>query len=175
MDSRLAFSCFIAKHAQLKGQVLELCNKSINYRQLDSGPFQELSTKIMKWANELEEYVQCSTSYAPSVSPVQRSILDVLKHEIILSLHRPLLTALKSSSDYRFAMQLCIEASRVLILNLYPAVITTRPPSVTTRDSRIGETEMISWPFLTWSVWISAFFVLFAAAEKEILPQAAIE
>ena len=175
MDGRLAFNCFIAKHARLKGQVIELCNKSINHRQFDTGPFQDLSIAIAKWTNELEEYIQFSAGRTSSFSCMQQCILDALKQEIMLSLNRPLLTAPKSSSEYRASLQTCIKAARSLILDLHQAMFQKQSSSTLPQSSRTTTSYFVFWPFLTWSVWISTFFALFAAVEKEMVPLTAMK
>ena len=175
MDSRLAFNCFIAKHARLKGQVIELCNKSINHRQFDTDPFQDLSIKIAKWTNELEEHVQFATSQAFALSKVQLTILDTLKQEIILSLNRPLLTGPKPSSEYRAALQTCIKAARSLTLDLHRAMISEQSAAKLPPRSENMTSDFVFWPFLTWSVWISAFFVLYATVESEMVPSTAVK
>ena len=175
MDDRLAFSCFIARHARLKGQVIELCNKSISHRPTDTEPFQILNIEITKWTNEVEEYIECHTPQVTSLSPTQRSVLRALKHETIISLNRPLLTAAKSSSEYSAAMQTCISASRSLIVELHRGILPNQIASSSSLDSASFSPNFIAWPFITWSVWMSAFFVLFAGIEKEISRDAAVK
>jgi hypothetical protein len=175
MDDRLAFNCFIAKHAQLKGQVIELCNKSINHRQFGTGPFQDLSIAIAKWTNELEEHIQFSAARTSPLRCMQQSVLNALKQEIMLSLNRPLLTAPKTSSDYRASLQTCIKAARSLILDLHQTMFPDQSASTVRQDFGASTSHFMFWPFLTWSVWISAFFVLFAAVEKEMVPFTAVK
>ena len=175
MDDRLAFSHFVTKHARIKGQVIELCNKSISHRQTDTGSFQKLNIEIMKWTNEVEEYIECRAPQVTSLGPTQRSILSALKHEIIISLNRPLLTASKSSSEYSAAMQTCISASRSLIDELHQRTFPKHIVSTSSLNSASVIPIFISWPFMTWSVWIGAFLILFAGIEKEISQGAAIK
>jgi hypothetical protein len=175
MDDRLAFSCFIAKHARLKGEVIELCNKSISHRQSDIESFQRLNIRIAKWTNEVEEHIECRAPRPTSLGPTQRLTLDALKHEIIISLNRPLLTAAKSSSEYSAAMQTCISASRSLIVELHQGLSRNDIVLTSSLNAASVMPSFLFWPFWTWSVWISAFLILFAAVEKEVSQIAAVK
>lgn len=150
--------CICAKHSGIKGRVLELCNKSINYRQLDMDEVHAVRTEIAKWANNVEGTLD---SYDPggsslSFDALHSLILDVLKHESIIALNRPLLTGERPSESYDSALQACISSSRSIIKSL----------------ARHASSAPLAWPSFTWAAWMSGFIVLYAAVEGE-LPAAA--
>lgn len=155
MDSRLRLLCLVAKHSRIKGEILELCNKSINYRNLDTMEVARVRTLITKWANDVDSVLEDDSS---PVSPLHELILAVLKDESVIALNRPLLTGEKTSESYSSALQACIASSRSIIKIL----------------ARHGGEIPLAWPSFTWATWMSGFIVLYTATEGELPMKVAI-
>jgi hypothetical protein len=88
-------------------------------------------------------------------------VLVVSQHELIISLNRPLLALEKHTSEYSAALQICIRASRAIIMILHQYLRThasQRPP----------DQVPLLFPSFTWCVWQSSFIVLHAALEGEM-------
>lgn len=152
MDSRLNLLCLCSRHSRIKGHVLELCNKSINYRNLDTAEVGRIQTMIAKWANDVESLLDGNASSNPPIDDLHQLMLDVQKDETIIALNRPLLTGERMCESYDSALQACISSSRSIIKSL----------------SRKAGSIPLVWPSFTWAAWMSGFIVLYAAVEGEL-------
>lgn len=164
MDTRLNTLNLLARHASMKGQIMELRNKSIHQRTTDRDLAILISAKIDKFGNDLQYAIDAVEHDALNrVNTLHETVLLVSQHELIISLHRPLLALEKHTSEYMASLQACIRSSRaiVTILNQY----------LRTRDIRQSSETPVApllWPSLTWCVWMSSFIVLHAALEGEM-------
>lgn len=152
---------FLARHGEIVGLVMELRNKSISYRQADTEQATRCSTKIAKWSNDVDGFLDSEEAYA--LSDFHHTVLTVLKGESIIALNRPLL-ATKVKPDYDAALHACISAARSIIATLHRYLLKI---SSTVSEGR-DEVTPLAWPSFTWSVWMSAFIALYAALEDEM-------
>lgn len=152
MDPRLMLLCLCAKHSTIKGRVLELCNKSINHRNLDMAEVSRVRTMIAKWANDVDSTLDHGVGSPASLEPLQELTLNILRDESIIALNRPLLTGERTSESYESALQACIASSRSIIKAL---------------ARHAGRTPLV-WPSFTWAAWMSGFIVLYAVVEGEL-------
>ncbi|KAH0276766.1 hypothetical protein KCU91_g3649, partial [Aureobasidium melanogenum] len=169
IDDRLITLDFLTKHASIKGQIVELRNKSIHQRTADRDLATLIGARIDKWANDLQ-YVLDAAEYDGSscFSALHETVLLVSQHELIISLNRPLLALEKHTPEYMAALQTCIRASKSIISALRKYLFYR----VNQRAQETSTTPLL-WPSLTWCVWMSAFIVLHAAIEGEMPKQVA--
>ncbi|CAD0084583.1 unnamed protein product [Aureobasidium vineae] len=164
MDDRLRTLNFLTKHASIKGQIVELRNKSIHQRTANRDLATLIGARIGKWANDLQYVLDAADHDEPGqFSTLHEVVLLVSQHELIISLNRPLLALERHTPEYMAALQTCIRASDTIITTLYRYVFF--------RLVQRGEgpsTAPLLWPSLTWCVWMSAFIVLHAAIEGEM-------
>lgn len=164
MDDRLRTLNFLTKHASIKGQIVELRNKSIHQRTANRDLATLIGARIDKWANDLQYNLDAAEHNEPGrFGTLYEVILLVSQHELIISLNRPLLALQKHTPEYMAALQACIRASNTIISALhkylfYRLIQRTEGPS----------TAPLLWPSLTWCVWMSSFIVLHAAIEGEM-------
>jgi hypothetical protein len=155
---------FLVRHAEIKGLIVELCNKSINHRQADSNASTEINAKMNKWRNDLETILDSAHDHRPILNKYHGTTLSVLQHECTIILNRPLLAMAKDTSDYKAALQSCIGASRAIIGILHKYL--TQVPN----DNQRNSTPLL-WPSFTWAAWQSAFIATYAAMEGELPKQ----
>lgn len=188
-DDRLRFQGYLAKHAKIKGMILELRNKSIFHSHQNSDRATFINAEISKWWNEVHDpaaesefdtpgngHSRDSTQCSVELRPLHRSLLYVLKHEAIISLNRPLLTRHKSSSDYNAAFQICIASSRSIISALRRHMILSSNENASSpNDKGDPASHVLVWPSFTWVVWMSCFTLMYAALEKQFPVEAALK
>ncbi|THW46926.1 hypothetical protein D6D21_03657 [Aureobasidium pullulans] len=164
MDDRLRVLNFLTRHASIKGQIMELRNKSVHQRTANRDQATLISARIDKWANDLQYTLETSEhGETGDVNKLHQAILLVLQHESAISLNRPLLALERHTSEYMAALQTCIRASRSTITILHGYLKNT-----TMQDISSSTPAPLLWPSLTWCVWMSAFIVLHAAIEGEM-------
>ncbi|KAG9570946.1 hypothetical protein KCU71_g341, partial [Aureobasidium melanogenum] len=169
IDDRLITLDFLTKHASIKGQIVELRNKSIHQRTADRDLATLIGARIDKWANDLQ-YVLDAAEYDGSscFNALHETVLLVSQHELIISLNRPLLALEKRTPEYMAALQTCIRASKSIISTLRKYLFHR-----VNRRAQETSTAPLLWPSSTWCVWMSAFIVLHAAIEGEMPKQVA--
>ncbi|KAL6237058.1 hypothetical protein BDW75DRAFT_94100 [Aspergillus navahoensis] len=162
-DHRLRLLSHLAKFASLRGRIIELRNKSISHREDSMDATQALHGELTHWWNDVYEDVYSlddddadNTTILTPIAPFHRTLLIVLRHEAIISLNRPLLTAEAASPEYRTALQICIESSRSLLTTLRQYLAESS-----------GSSVPLIWPSFTWAVWMSCLILIYAAWEGE--------
>ncbi|KAL4873596.1 hypothetical protein BDV12DRAFT_81093 [Aspergillus spectabilis] len=160
-DHRLRLLGHLAKFARVRGRIIELRNKSIIHRE-DSIDATEVHGELTHWWNEVYddvhpiEHDDTDTTTCVSIEPFHRLLLVILRHEAIISMNRPLLAAEASSSEYRTALQICIESSRSILTTLRQYLSSKNDTSIP-----------LVWPSFTWAVWMSCLILIYAAWEGE--------
>lgn len=137
----------------------------MHYVQKDPDQATAIAAHLAHWWNAVEELNDAEGTQR--ISAYHLTILTLLKHESVISLHRPILAASRRGVDYDAALQLCIGAARSIITLLYTA-ISDGEEGPERRDSLC-----LLWPSCTWAIWISTF-VLFYAANNHQLPQSVV-
>lgn len=162
----------LSKHAKLRGMILELRNKSINYRRDGSGRALRVQAELRRWANEVYDLTSTHSLLQGGsedgdhplsdahMSSSQRVLLVILQQELILSFYRPLLVSDLDTPSSQAAFQECINASKVIIDTASEASQTSAGNEVDLRHS------YLLWPSLTWSIWMSCFVLTYAAIER---------
>lgn len=164
MDVRLKTLNFLARHASMKGQIMELRNKSIHQRTTNRDLATLIGAKIDKFGNDIQYVIDAfERDDLDRFTILHETVLLVSQHELIISLNRPLLALEKHTPEYAAALQTCIRASRAVIAILHQYLHTQ-----TIRRSPSTCGIPLLWPSLTWCVWISSFIVLHAALEGEM-------
>ncbi|KAL5334823.1 fungal-specific transcription factor domain-containing protein [Aspergillus crustosus] len=160
-DHRTRLLGHLAKFSRVRGRIIELRNKSIIHRE-DSIDATQVHGELTHWWNDVYDDVHPIEHYdneatkPTSIEPFQRLLLVILRHEAIISMNRPLLAAEASSSEYRTALQICIESSRSILTTLRQYLTSTTNASVP-----------LVWPSFTWAVWMSCLVLIYAAWEGE--------
>ncbi|ETI27667.1 hypothetical protein G647_00116 [Cladophialophora carrionii CBS 160.54] len=166
-DGRLRLLTLIAKHAEIRGLIMELRNKRVEYRAEGWDKAVLINAKLTQWWNQVEDSIEQAELHDTPLSDLHQTVLKVLKHESVISLNRPLLAASKTSANYAAALQSCISASKSIIKALNMVAHSVMPaynPPDRTRNPHFP----MFWPSFTWSIWMSAFIILYAALESEI-------
>ncbi|KAH6900603.1 fungal-specific transcription factor domain-containing protein [Thelonectria olida] len=172
---RLQLLTYLAKHARIRGLILELRNKSIQQRQDTADRTAFVQTELAKWSNEIQDVVEeeeegdhSSDSEAhspPKLSPSHRLMLLVLKHESAICLNRPGLASDPSSPSYSSAFQACISAAKSICILLKRH---RKRYKLKTDGSGKRLALPLLWPSFTWAVWISLFVLIHAAIENQV-------
>lgn len=149
----------LARHYTIRGQIIELRNKSLHYVQRDPDQATAITAQLSQWWNDVEEFHDSEEDNYTSVYHI--TVLTVLKHEAIISLNRPALAASRQGPAYDAALQYCIGSARAIITTLHKA-ITPRG------NSQKTESLSLMWPSFTWAVWISTFILFHAASSNHI-------
>jgi hypothetical protein len=122
----------------------------------EANPMSNINTKLTRWWNEVEDYLEQNESHRPSMSDFHQLILSVLRHESILASNRSVLAGAKSNITYDEALHNCIASARGALNMLHKAISTQ------------GLSVPLLWPSFTWAAWISAFLLLHAAEEGQV-------
>jgi len=166
-DRRLQLLVFLAEHAQLRGSIIELRNKRVEERDKSPDTAVFINARLISWWNEVEDFLDQQEFDDTSTSSLHKVILESLKHESVIMLNRPLLALPKSTASYAGAIHACIGAAKSLLTTLHSLV--HRTPS---NNQPIPHVPMM-WPSFTWATWMSAFIVLYGAAEGKVTTQVA--
>ena len=159
-DDRLRLSSLVARHYTIRGQIIELRNKSLHYVQKDPDRATAITAKLTHWWNDVEDF-QDTEDY-DHLTSYHRTILTILKHESVISLNRPTLAASNQGHAYDVALQQCIGSARAIITTLHKA---SNPRNA----SEPGSTALsLLWPSCTWAVWISTFILFHAASNQHV-------
>ncbi|ENH69545.1 Transcriptional activator protein acu-15 [Fusarium oxysporum f. sp. cubense race 1] len=167
---RLQLLTFVAKHARIRGLILELRNKSMLQRQDTADRAAFVQAELAKWFNEIQDAVEeddlaDTGATAPAISEHHKVMLLVLKHESAICLNRPGLASEHPSSSYSSAFQACISAAKSILIILKKH--RNRHQLSVESTSAKSQTPLL-WPSFTWSIWISAFVLIHAAFEKQV-------
>lgn len=157
-DDRLHLLDLLARHSEIRGEIMELRNKSMHFIQKDPDQGTAIAAKMSQWWNKVEDFNDPDDHQ--SRSAYHSTVLTVLNHESIISLYRPILSASRKDSTYDAALQQCIGSARCIITTLHGAINTKAPNS--------PEALSLLWPSFTWAVWISTFILFYAANGKHI-------
>lgn len=162
----LLFLTLHAKHARLRGLILELRHKSIAIRYDTTERAMLVQSELLRWVNDVHERTADrvdieSTGLQHTVSPVsrsQRTLLSLMYHESVITLNRPLLASETKSPASQAAFQACVSASRSILDTVIMMGQHEDGPSFS---------SISVWPLLTWSVWMSCFILTYAALQGE--------
>jgi hypothetical protein len=166
-DDRLDLLEFLSHHADVRGSIMELRNRS-TLKDLSNEDDQalDIDAEHSRWWNIVDEYLS-NAEQTQTITKAHQVTLIVLRFESILALHRSILATSKKSSFYNAALQRCISASRSIINTLHSAL-----RGYGAFDGSPGqdgyETTPLLWPSFTWAVWMGTFIVIFAATEDQI-------
>lgn len=152
-DAVLFLLGHVARHARIRGLILELRNKSIATRQDTADRASYVHAELAKWSNEIQDAVEEETE--PGLSPGHRVLLLLLKHESTIALNRPMIASDPASAAYSAALQNCIFAAKSIFI-------------VVKRHQSQPSAAPLLWPSFTWALWISAFILAYAAFEKQV-------
>lgn len=171
-DKRLQLLTYMAKHARIRGLILELRNKSINVRQDTAERAIAVQTELAKWSNEIQDTVEESEltdglvdESGPGISPSHRLVLLLSKYESTISLNRPMMASDPSSPLWLSAMQACISAAKSICITMKRYSAHNRTPADQTRRTLAAP---MLWPAFIWATWVSAFVLAYAAFQQQM-------
>ncbi|KAH6695014.1 fungal-specific transcription factor domain-containing protein [Plectosphaerella plurivora] len=173
-DNRLLLFTSLAKHARIRGLILELRNKSISSRHDNAEQASYVQAELAKWSNEIHDLVDDHDGFsdggptespAPSIRPNHRLYLLLLKHESTISLNRPMMTSDPLGATYAAALQECIFAAKSIL-----STLRKHTSQFKVQEDPGGDRlrQPMLWPSCTWAIWISAFVLIFAAVEGQL-------
>lgn len=166
---------YLAKHARIRGLILELRNKSLTSRQDTADRAAYVQAELAKWTSEIHDAINAdgddeplddSTRQArPMLSPSHRILLESLQQESVICLNRPLMASDTGSALYTSALHNCIGASRSIIRSL-----RKHQSDYQCREGGSNHrlTFPIVWPSFTWALWMSCFILVFGAFEGHL-------
>lgn len=159
---KLQLLVHIAKHARIRGLILELRNKSINNRQDTEERTSFVHLEFSKWCNEVQDIIENDCPESSLISTSHRLVLLLLKHESTICLYRPGMAGIPSGTGYSSALQACVAAAKSIFIAL-------RKHLHQNGLQQQGRLEIpLLWPSSTWTIWISAFVLLHAASEGQV-------
>ncbi|XPS72591.1 hypothetical protein M3J09_004756 [Ascochyta lentis] len=166
-DDRLDLLDFLAKHAEIRGSIMELRNRTaLKHDCQDDGQALTVETEHAKWWTTVDEYLSDDQHVQNIIKPHQITLI-VLRFETVLALHRSILGNPKHDTVFNAALQRCITASRSIVNTLHKAL-----KGFGAFDGSPGqrgyESTPLLWPSFTWAVWMSSFVIVFAAIEKQL-------
>jgi hypothetical protein len=137
---------FVARESRLRGEIIELRNKSLHYVGFPPDRATAITAKLTQWWNEIENWND--GEHDQRLPAYHLTILKLLKHESIISLHRPILAASRRGAEYDAALQLCVGSARSIITLLHDAI---KP-----KDNSMASygSMTLLWPSCTWAVWV---------------------
>lgn len=162
-DSRLNLLSFLARHAEIRGSIMQLRNTSTASAEAGTDHTVVINTTLTKWWNEVDECLESNddNSGSPVLSPFHQITLAVLRQESVIALNRSILGGQTKLSAYDEALHNCIGAARAVINTLHKALNGGQA-------SAGSPITPLLWPSFTWAVWMSAFLLIHAAAEDQI-------
>lgn len=161
-DGRLQLLVFLSQHAQLRGSIIELRNKRVQERDKNPDVAILINARLTQWWNEVEDFFDQSEPASSTISRLHKAVLETMKHESVIMLHRPMLALPKTAASYASAIHACIGAAKSLLSVLDSLIEEPRPG-----ESATSGATMI-WPSFTWAVWMSAFILLYATTEGNV-------
>ncbi|KAK5046909.1 hypothetical protein LTR84_007263 [Exophiala bonariae] len=174
VDGRLRILTLLSKHAQIKGLIMELRNKSVAQRADSLERAMTINAKLTQWWNNVEDSIEQADMQDMPFTTLHKAVFKVLKHESIIALNRPLLTASKKTASYAGALHTCIAASKSIITVLHSLVAPINESTTTSPGQGLKLFLPMFWPSFTWAVWMSAFIMLYAAMENQVETQIAV-
>ncbi|KAK2608760.1 hypothetical protein QQS21_002749 [Conoideocrella luteorostrata] len=167
----------LAKHARIRGLIVELRHKSINNRQETATKSMYVQAELAKWSNDVQDDIEDeegedgnrNAEADPLISDRHRLLLDLLKNESTICLNRPLMALVADTPSYSSALQACISAARC-ISSAMRKHIGHNEFSGNNEDTQISTRliEPLVWPSVTWAVWISAFVLVHATFNNQV-------
>lgn len=166
LDGRLQVLSFLARHAQIRASIIELRNKNIEERDRSPDTATFITARLTQWWNEVEDFLDQLETL--EISDFHRVVLETTKHESIIMLNRPLLALPKHTAGHASAIHACISAAKSLLICL-----TSRTSNDIPSSSHKPHLALV-WPSFTWGAWMSAFILLYGAAEGKVGHTAAV-
>ncbi|KAF3031505.1 hypothetical protein E8E12_001478 [Didymella heteroderae] len=165
-DDRLDLIDFLARHADIRGSIMQIRNKASVRDQYDDGQALSIETEHAKWWTLVDEHLS-DHALTRSISKPHQVTLMVLRFETILALHRSILGNPKHDTVFNAALQRCITASRSIINTLHKALKGFGAFDGSPGQNGYESTPLL-WPSFTWAIWMSTFIVMFAASEGQL-------
>ncbi|KAJ5493381.1 hypothetical protein N7539_002127 [Penicillium diatomitis] len=161
-EPRLVLFSHLARFAQVRGLILELRNKSIYHSNATPAEVSRVNGEIAKWWNQAyddvysaEDGADTQVSTPSTLRRCHQLLLEVLRHEAIISMNRPVLAVERPNPEYKLALQVCIASSRSLLLALKNHLSSAFDAP-------------LAWPSYTWITWIACLILMYASWEGEI-------
>jgi hypothetical protein len=166
-DTRLDLLDFLARHASIRGSIMELRNQHALDKSFEEAEaLMDVDAEHTKWWNHVDENLS-DNERTLSITKPHQVMLIVLRFETVIALHRSVLATSKKNSTYNAALQRCISASRSVINTLHKALNGFGAFDGSPGHSGYQSTPLL-WPSFTWAVWMSTFIIIFAATEKQV-------
>lgn len=137
-DDRLRLISLVARQYTIRGQIIELRNKSLHYIERDPDKATAITARLAQWWNDVEEFHDTDNDQGSSA--YHRVVLTILRHESIISLNRPILAASRHGHAYDAALQQCIGSARAIITTLHRACMPVNGRDLGT------DTLALLWP-----------------------------
>ncbi|RAR10928.1 hypothetical protein DDE82_000900 [Stemphylium lycopersici] len=172
-DDRLDLLDYLARHANIRGSIMQTRHKSALHGSVNEvDEALEVEAEHTRWWNMVDEHLS-NDEQTQTISKTHQVTLIVLRFESILALHRSMLATTKKNAAYNAALQRCISASRSIINTLHRALRGFGAFDGSPGQHGYERTPLL-WPSFTWAVWMSAFIILSAATEGQVTREIAL-
>ena len=121
---------------------MELKHKCIQHTRRETDQSTMITSQLSKLANDIGEFIDLDEVEPPTFSSYHKSLLEIMYHEAVISLNRPIIASKKSGPSYDAALQQCIASARFIITALHNAI---KPASAESQRS-----FSLLWPSFTW-------------------------
>ncbi|KAK9458440.1 hypothetical protein V1511DRAFT_43710 [Dipodascopsis uninucleata] len=147
--SPIIVSVAFSEYCHLVGETIEIFNKSIHVRHVDNEKVQEIKSRVEFWKNTLHDGLM-NRRNDEAITFENSCFFSTLYHHLTILIHRPRLSLSMDSSEFKYALQICINSSRE-VLALMTDQCNSRPD------------QSLFWPGYLPMVWMSAWIVAYAA------------
>lgn len=164
---------YLAKHAHIRGLIVELRNKCLNSRQDTTDRANLVQSKLARWSNDIQDEIEDmdrpAEERASMISERHCVLLLLLKSESEICLNRPMVANITDAHAYGSALQACISAAKGICSAVKKHTRKHKPQDDASKDSQPMRLIVpLVWPSLTWMLWVSAFMFLYATFDDQL-------
>lgn len=138
-----------ADYGKLIGQVIEMFNKAMHTRQVDRISVLELKSEIEAWRNRLPSSL-VDDRYGNELPFENSCFFNAIYCHLNILTHRPRLSLSPNNPEFRYAIQVCIDNSRRILLDL-------------TWQCKTHPDQSLFWPGYLSIVWMSGLMIAYAS------------
>lgn len=167
---------YLAKHAHIRGLIVELRNKCLNSRQDTTDRANLVQSKLARWSNDIQDEIEDMDRPAEErredasmISERHCVLLLLLKSESEICLNRPMVASIADSNTHGSALQACISAAKGICSAAKKHTRKQKSQNYTSDSSQdLRLAVPLVWPSLTWTLWVSAFMLLYATFDDQL-------
>lgn len=136
---------YLVTYSRLVGQALDLFHRSVHVRMVSRERVQDITYQVHAWWNDLPAPFQVF-EHSPS-EPPYGGLFTMLRHNLLLLIHRPFLSLPTQKVEFKLSMQVLIDICRN-IANHFPSCTKT--------------VFLTAWPVTLSTIWMTGLVVSYA-------------